>query len=429
MTISILLFAVCILSLLQSGIFKRDFFAPLNVYIFSQALSLGIAYLKLMPQMSDFQTTTWLVVIGSAISFAAGVFTLRLIWAARHPHEAIDRSAPSHALLAEANSGYRWWLHALMLIFAFLYLGIGLWAEWKEIGTLILFSPNINRLMTIEGMPSLGWFVFPLNSGPLVAMLAAPGAFSSLNPHRKLRWFFRISFLLGLFLGFAGMPNRISIFSAALVMLYTFNLSARRIRPSFIVLGLLLSLVAFMAVAGTKGQSAGVSRVMFQKEVLMLPYSYIANNWWNLDYAINRPVDQPEHTRLYGLDMLHGVMMPNPTFGSLYSAFKWDGIFNETAAKVPRLNSITYHWSLYKDFGLIGAVGFPFFFGFLFNYLYLKTKTRGRVFDLSLYTYFLFWVTLWFFEEFWSNSLYISWLFFIAFTTLISKPPRGKEVN
>ena len=414
---SALLFAVCALCLLQCILFKRDFFGPISVYLFSQCLSLGISWFCLMPLMTPWHANTWAVFIESAITFTLGCICARLAWAARHPAEKITSNSPTRELLERANRGYNWSLHMALTVLAFLYFCTGVVAEFRDIGTLILFSKNIAYHMTIEGCPNVGIFAYPLNSAPLVCVLCAIGCFSRLDPHRKLRIAFRILFVLAICLGFIVMPNRISIFSISLIVAYLFNLVCKRIKPLAIILGIVLAVAAFMGVAQVKGQSGNVLDALAEKGTWTLPYSYIANNWWNLDYALNRPVDQNEHPQIYGLEFIHGLLMPTPVIGKIFNAYGFDGIFNNSSAKTPSLNTIPYQWSLYKDFGYPGAVAIPFLFGLFIGTLYALARSRGRIAHIALYSVILFFVTLWFFEEFWANFLYVSWAAAILFVT------------
>ena len=55
--VSSVLFLVSLFCLAQAWLLKKDFFSPVNVYCFSQSITLAVAYLKLDYAMTDFKPT------------------------------------------------------------------------------------------------------------------------------------------------------------------------------------------------------------------------------------------------------------------------------------------------------------------------------------------------------------------------------------
>ena len=429
---SAVLFGVAALCLLQSAVFRRDFFGPVSVYLFAQCTTLGIAWLRLSPLMSDWPATTWAIFVGSAVAFAAGCACARFSWSARHPSEPIPIDAPSKALLERTNAGYDWTLHLVLTIAAFLFFCVGVYAEYRAIGTLIALSPDISYLMSIQGSPRIWILGYPRSSGPMVCMLCAIGCFRTLNPNRGLRNAFRVLFLISLILGTLAMPNRLSIFAVLFTTVYLFNFVVRRIRPAFIVAGVAVVFGLFVAMANLKGQTIAM-RVLNDKATWQVPYDYVANNWWNLDYAVNRRNDEAVQPRLFGLDVLHGPLELFPGYDRIYKTYGWDGVFNEHSTKVPNLNTLPYQWGLYKDFGIAGCVAGPFLFGLFFGTLFALVRTRGSVLQLMLYAHLLFYVTFWFYDEFWSSALNTLWVAVTFLVTYVcsrrlrAEPPADPE--
>ena len=422
---SALLYAVCALCLLQSYLFKRDFFGPVSVYLFSQCLSLGIAWFRLTPQMTPWPLGTWAVFVGSAVSFSLGCVCARFSWSARHPREAIAVDAPSKELLAAANAGYRWKLHLVLTLCAFAYFLVGLAAEIHKMGAPMLLLPDLSRAMAKGGGPDIGRFVFPFSSAPMVCVLCAIGSFRSLNPSRPLRIAFRALFVAAMAAGFVAMPNRISLFTSTLTAAYIFNLASRRIRPAAILLGIAAAITVFFAVAQLKGQGVAMGALLKDKKTWELPYKYIANNWWNLDYAMNRGNDEWTQPTLFGLDAVHGVLEPLPLVTRAHVVYHWDGIYNYNSIKTSTLNTMPYQWGLYKDFGMAGAVGIPFLVGLFLGTLHASVRARGRAGDVLLYSLLLFFVTFWFFEEFWFSFVYVNWVLGVLLVAALCTRRRG----
>ena len=80
---------------------------------------------------------------------------------------------------------------------------------------------------------------------------------------------------------------------------------------AFLVVGIFPPfLVAFVAIANAAGsvfrQFCEWSKVL--GSALDLPYKYIANNYWNFDYALNPPSDRPRGNFTYGWTPLFGMM-------------------------------------------------------------------------------------------------------------------------
>lgn len=423
---SAVLFGVAALCLLQSAVFKRDFFGPASVYLFSQCITLGVAWLRLSPLMSDWPATTWMVFCGSAAAFCAGCLCARLAWSARHPAEPLAPDAPSKELLGRANAEYDWTLHLALTIAAFLFFCGGVYAEYRELGTLIALSPDIKNLMTIQGEPKIGLWGYPRSSGPMVCMLCAVGCFRSLNPRQGPRIFFKVLFATTLVLGTLAIPNRVSVFAILFTTAYLFNFVVRRIRPALIVAGVAVVFGLFVGMANLKGQTIAM-QVLSDKGTWEIPYEYLANNWWNLDYAVNRRADEAVQPPLLGLDAMHGVFEFLPGYNRIYRAYGWDGIFNEHSIKVPHLNTMPYQWGLYKDFGFAGCIFGPFLIGLFLGTLHALVRARGTVLQLLLYAHLLFYVTLWFYDEFWSSALNSLWIAVTLFVTCVCTRRRRAE--
>jgi hypothetical protein len=75
---SCLFFLIGFVALVFASIFKKNLFSPPLLYVLVQSIMFGIAYLKLMPAMTDYHLTTWLVWGGGAFSFLTGCFLVRL---------------------------------------------------------------------------------------------------------------------------------------------------------------------------------------------------------------------------------------------------------------------------------------------------------------------------------------------------------------
>ena len=157
----------------------------------------------------------------------------------------------------------------------------------------------------------------------------------------------------------------------------------------------------------------------------ILPYKYLANNYWNLDYAFNRLSDIPEHEWTYGIDAFYGVTHLMHIGDGIQQSFGWDTPFNESVVKYTGLNTILYLWDAYKDFGLPGIFLLPFFFGVLFTYCYHKMAVAKNPFMLLLTATFMMWIILWNFTTGYKQSMYWVWMFFFFFVCTVSSGKRS----
>ena len=66
---SCVMFSLAAIVLLVLSTRRSDYFRPAVLYFLVQMVMLGVAYLKLVPAMTDFRYTTWLVWGGGMAAF------------------------------------------------------------------------------------------------------------------------------------------------------------------------------------------------------------------------------------------------------------------------------------------------------------------------------------------------------------------------
>ena len=105
-SVSIVCLIAVVVCLWQTWYLKKDFFSPVNVYVFAQCLTLGIAYLKFDKAMTDFSLKTWMVWGGALFSFMLGSLVFYLTNPAK-PLERVD---------TDLGDTYNWRLHFIFSI-------------------------------------------------------------------------------------------------------------------------------------------------------------------------------------------------------------------------------------------------------------------------------------------------------------------------
>lgn len=419
--VSTVLFLVVLFCLLQSWLLKKDFFSPPTVYCFSQCITLGIAYFQLDKTMTDFKPLTWMIWIGALIAFTTGSFLARLVAKQKGWPDRV--SEPS----VEFTSNYRWNLHVFLTLIPFCIFLLGVYGIVQRVGTLLLLSGNPAKYMTKE--VDLGFVPVYLSAAPLSVLLFGAACFKKFNPHKSLRIFSRCMVVVSIVLNLMAYPSRGSLFLSLAFIIILFNYLHKRVSAAWIIMCLALAVGAFVGISSVRNQYAGSSvENMAASAVMELPYKYVANNYWNLDYAVNPPVDREYHPHTYGIDFFHGMFEFFVAGPSFRRSFRWDGLFNEKIEKIHGFNTASYLWEVYKDLYMPGVFILPFLVGLALSTLHLRLCrpfTPRQVIFYSLFIYFIGW---WFFTPGYKQGIYWFWAYIIFFITTVSMKGSTKKV-
>ncbi len=410
---SSVMFALAIVVLLVVSILKEDFFRPSTLYFLVQMVMLGVSYLQFLPMMTDFNYATWLVWGGGMFSFLAACYVTDFAW-----RSAGGPSLPRKLTISE---DYNWVRHFFLSFTAFAYFFVGVLGVISVAGNLVLLTPNPSIWLSGKDCDVLKYADF-FTSGAMVVGLFAVASFKSMNPVRWVRYASRFMVVFSICLSFMTYPSR----GINMLCLGMFLILCNYLRGRFTWRSLLLVVVFvvffFVAVASLKGQygNSDITDSKIAKEVALLPYKYVANNYWNLDYALNRTSDVPEHEWTYGIDAFFGITHLMHIGDGIQQSFGWDSPFNESVVKYTGLNTIPYLWDAYKDFGLPGVFLLPFFFGVLFTFFYHRMATARTPLVLLASATFMMWIILWNFTTGYKQSMYWVWLSFFFFVCTAS---------
>ncbi|MCK9181829.1 MAG: oligosaccharide repeat unit polymerase [Fibrobacteraceae bacterium] len=381
---------------------------------------LGVAYLKLNPAMTDFSLFTWMVWIGGLLSFLGGCFLMNLVWTSRN-------GSPMDFPL-KLHCEYDWNRHFLFSFVAFGYFLIGVFCVISIVGNLILFTDSPGSWMGKS--PKVGAYAVFFCSSPMVVSLFGVASFKSLNPsHRYIRWVSRFMAIFTTCLSFMTFPNRGTTFVCAGSLVVLYNYLHKKLSFSLILIIAGIGLAAFILIAAIKNQygEGSVAGQIATSSVIDLPYKYVANNYWNLDYALNKDSDEPEHPTTFGADIFYGVLYYTHLPEALRTSFGWDTPYNESVEKVNGLNTVSYLWDAYKDFGLPGVFLEPFFFGLLFTFIYRRLSVMKTPMGVLFHTMFVFWILFWSFTTGYKQPMYWAWiLFFLLIPALCSKKATSR---
>ena len=416
---SIFAFALSLFCLVQAVWLKKDFFSPITVYVFSQSITLGIAYLRLDEAMSDFKPKTWMIWILGMLSFCTGSFLVKLI--AKSKRVPCDIAPPS------PPRNYNWRLHLVFSFVAFAAFAVGVFGVVQMAGNLLIFTDDPAKWMSKD--INYGYYALLVSSGPLSVLLFSVAAFKKFNDDRAVRVVSKFMVLFTITLNLFAYPNRTSLFFSVGFLIILANYMYKRISPVIISIFLVLAVAVFVGISSLRAQYGGSDVQGKAMDVVMkLPYIYVANNYWNLDYAVNSPTDREIHPHTYGIDFFHGIFEYARISGSFRQSFRWDDAFNERIQKVYGFNSVSYLWDVYKDFHMLGVFFLPLLCGMGLTLLYLKLCGPYSPRQVALYSFFIYFVGWWFFTSGYKQGIYCIWgmLVFAVTTACAWKLPKGR---
>lgn len=382
---------------------RDDLMKPVHVYCLSQMALLGIAYLKMSKAMTDFHLVTWLFWGGALASFFAGCTLLDWVWKTK------DGTLLQFPL--KNRPAYDWNKHIALTFVAFCFFLIGVFGVISIAGNFILFTEHPGEWMGKD--PKVGGLAIYFCSSPMVVGLFGVAAFKAWNPVKRLRVIARLMIPVTIALSFMTFPNRGTTFVCVGILFVLYNYLHKKL--SFLVVGIfaVVLLVAFVTIAMLRDQySDNSAGAIAMDSALDLPYKYVSNNYWNFDYALNPPADRPRGDFTYGVDALFGIDELAHIGSSIRTSLGWDSPYNESVEKVTGLNTVLYVWDAYKDFGVPGVILLPFFFGFLFTYIYRRMAVAGTPRPLLFHSMFIFWILLWSFTTGYKQPMYWIWIIF-----------------
>jgi len=423
--LSALLFALLGGGVLFQLLLRRDLFSPDFVYFFVFLLTLGISYLKLNPAMTDLKTLTWIVLIGSFLAFLSGTISAKLYFLSKGftPRSLVDRSQS----LVELYLQYNWKRQLWLIVFFSIPIALSWIILYSKLGTFTVAFSDVHKLMSARGI-DIGMIGFFLGLYTIIPLLLLPLTFKSFNTNWT-RWLARFVSLIVIVIGFSMYParNPLMIFLVFVAAFYNFAVKPFRVKAA--IIGLIVVLFVFVIGMLAKRQVETLENNV--DTVWQYPYSYIANNYWNLDYAVNEPTDLEIHPQTWGHVFWGGILLLNfwPDWQNIGKAFQWDDQFNGRIEKVHGLNTAGYWWNIYKDFGLLGVFLFPFFGGALIGWLFYRFRYNPTIPMLMTLSFLMHLIVFLFFVDFW--SLVTTTLSFIAvlLSVLLCTPTNRKALQ
>lgn len=368
---------------------RRDLLSPARVFICLYSLLLALYSLKLSRLQTPWSISTHYLFWGGNAMFLTGAALATLLRSAKFPRFRLDFAVLRATLAQEALAmDWRWFFRitvACALIFFASYAvsaaitgGIPALAKRPDEARIAFFGANI--------ITNFGIFF-----GPIALMLCAEMmAFAPWDRVRRWQVLFLGASVLVVYLT---LVTRYDIFRFIIFSLAIYHYRVRALRTKHLAVGISVIMVMFMTVFLLRFNMQTLETFNEFIKVKMPPrfawasgpYAYLANDFWNMDYAFGKYVDGASRYPVqYGFGLFRAPMFLLHLDG-LGVGFGFDSIMNESIIKVKGFNTVIYVWHFYKDFGAIGVFALSLAFGLIVSIFYQNTLMKPTVFRIALW--------------------------------------------
>lgn len=367
-----------------------DLLSPSRIYICVYSLLLSVYHLHLSRLQTPWSTTSIILFCGASGMFLASGLWIWLTGKVRFPDWKLDFAEVRAGLQRNAAAMDWTWFYRIWIWSVGLYLFSYAISAFLTGGIPVFMpDPDEARLRFIMATPVTNYGIF---LGPTSLMLGVELLwFSNLSDREK--WRVRLLQFL-VFLTYSAMITRYDLFRFIIFSMVLYHYGKRRLGVGMIlgVISLILTLFFIGMLIRVNMDLVDsfneVIKVKMPKHLAWASniYAYIANDFWNFDYAVRKYVDGDHHYGMqYGVGLFRAFLFNLRLEHPLISSYGFDSLFNESAAKVQGLNTVIYVWHFYKDFGFIGVFLLPFIFGLLLWKFYLNSMMAPTLFRLSIW--------------------------------------------
>lgn len=385
-----LLLGVLVVTLASAFLRGCDLLSPSRIYICVYSILLSVYHLHLSRLQTPWSPTSTLLFCGASGMFLVGGFWIWMTGKIRFPSWTLD-FARVRAALSIDSAGMDWrWFYRVWVWSAGLYLVCYAISAYI-IGGLPVFmhDPDVARLHFFGATTLTNYGIF---LGPTSMMLGVELIWFGNMPEKE-RWLVRLVQLI-VFLSYMAIVTRYDLFRFLIFSAILYHYGKRRLGVGLIlgcvVLVMSLFLVGMLIRVNMDLVESfnEVIKVKMPKQLAWASniYAYIANDFWNFDYAIKKYVDGDQHYGLqYGVSLFRALLFNLRLEYALVSSYGFDTLFNESATKVHGLNTVIYVWHFYKDFGYAGVFVLPFLAGLFLWKFYLNSMIAPTLFRLSMW--------------------------------------------
>lgn len=337
----------------------------------SQIIPLGISLLNFTNEFPRLNTLTWLVLGSSFMAMLLG-------WAIA-------------AVMVRTPSSPEWELDHHKLKIGALFL-VGLYAFSILVG---ISSSNGFPLLTED--PDRARSLFMVGRIQNIAFAAGIPAFIilihlALNGRRileKITWYTLLACIVASYLLIG---SRFMTLIWLCLLLTYWDLHIKRL-PILRIMSIILLFVGAFIIVGYYRYGRELAMAYNPDKVAKIGatfaitsvYNYIANAYWNTDYALSLWNRGLLNLPTWGLSTNEGLLWTAGLLPGLQQAYGLSGALNPDVTLRAGLNATTYHWGLFKDFGASGPIIGSFGMGWLLTYLYRRHCAIGSLPAIFMY--------------------------------------------
>jgi oligosaccharide repeat unit polymerase len=370
---------------------KKDFFSPVRLYIFAYSFYLAINSLLLSRLQIPWSSTTHMLFWGATFLFIAGGILVAMAHRIKNPSYKPDFSAVRESIQQNAREVDWDWFVRVWFFCIGLYL-VSYAVGVLQIGKIPIFSesPDDDRLKLLTSNMFTGVGIY---FGPLSLMMGSELVlFAHLTGRRKKICYCLLVIVFALYFSIVTRVEllRFVVFTMILYHYGRKNLGLPQL-GLFFLCGAALFAGIFLIKIGSINAIGEINRMV----ALRMPakflwasqiYSYIAANFWNMDFGFRKFIDNFNyHPQSWGFELFRSLFFLLRLETPMEYTFGFDGIFNASIMKVSGYNSTVFLWHFYKDFGTFGAFFQTFVFGLLLAILYQNSMSKPTLFRICLW--------------------------------------------
>lgn len=385
-----LLLAVLVVTVSTSFRRGADPISPSRVYLGVYSLLLAVYHLNLSRLQTPWSLSSHLLFYGASAMFLLGGLWVWMLLRIRYPEWRLRFDRIREALQADAARHDWGWYQGVFLVCLAGYL-LSFVVSYFIVGgvPMLMKDPDEARIDFFGATMITNYGIF---LGPTALMLGVV----MLTFGRLAGWSRRITVMgvLVASLTYLTLVTRYDIFRVLLFFIVCYHYGRRSLRPghlfAVVFLAAAVFLIGFVVRVNTDAIAAfnEMIKIKMPKNLAWLSnlYAYIANDFWNFDFAIRKYLDGDHHYPLqYGVSMFRAFLWNLRLEDGLIAAFRMDSLYNESATKIQGLNTVIYVWHLYKDFGFIGVFLVTLGGGLLIWKFYLRTMMAPTLFRISVW--------------------------------------------